>query len=61
MDRRGAPSAPKTQRKDFLHLHGQRPIVGDGELKHDRTKFPFFKIGDDVRWVSGYWRDFTFF
>ena len=33
----------------------------DFGLEHDRTKFPFLKMGDELRSVSDHRRGFTFF
>ena len=33
----------------------------DRGLEPDRTKFLFFKMGDDVRSVSDHWRGVAFF
>ncbi len=60
-NRRGAPSAPKNLTKRFAAPSGHRPTVGHRGLEHDLIKFPFLKMGDDVRSVSDYRRDFTFF
>ena len=52
---------PKPDEKIRCTFYGQRPTIGHRGLEPDRTKFLFFKMGnDDVRSVSGHRRGFMF-
>ena len=40
---------PKPNEKICCTFDGHRPTVGHRGLEHDRTKFLFLKMGDDLR------------